>query len=298
MAECGRKSGGGRSGLAAMAALAAGLSGVIWGGPAAAAGVPDARCTVPDGAAGSPAPLVHAAAALHAGGTLDVLVVGSATVFGPEAAMAAGAAAREAAARGIPPGTGAVPTGDGTGAAPGSSKASDTAFPMVMGRVLEQAVPGAKVHVTVRGARSMSAADMVDVMRSAIASHPYQLVIWQTGTLEAVRNVQPGDFAQTLADGEQVAKEAGADLVLVDPQYSRFLQTNANLDPYLQAFGTAAGVADVVWFKRYDLMREWVGNGQIDLEHTAKGDRKAAVELLHRCLGNELAGLVALSVRS
>ena len=202
-------------------------------------------------------------------------------------------AARSFAAR-------AARTGDTTPAADPSAAAlpSPDAFPMVMGRALETALPGVAVHVTVQGARSMAATGMVDLMRTALAQHQYQLVVWQTGTLEAVRNVQPGDFSQTLADGQDVVRAAGADLVLVDPQYSRFLQTNANLDPYLQAFSQAAAVADVVWFRRFDLMRSWVGDGQIDLEHTPKAERRAAVELLHACLGAHLAALVAESLRS
>ena len=55
---------------------------------------------------------------------------------------------------------------------------------------------------------------------------------------------------------------------------------------------------DVVWFRRYDLMRDWVGDGQIDLEHTPKAERRTAVELLHACLGAHLATLVADSLKS
>ena len=251
----------------------------------------DSRCDAPEGTAGTPAPLSRAAATFHDGGTLDVLVIGSATVFGPEAALSAGTLTSQAAVRNSgPPSVPADPSPAGT--------PSPGAFPMVMGRALEEAVPGLTVHVTVRGARSIAATDMVDLIRTALAEHRYQLVIWQTGTLEAVRNVQPGDFGQTLADGEQLVHDNGADLVLVDPQYSRFLQTNANLDPYLQAFSQAAAVPDVVWFRRYDLMRSWVSDGLIDLEHTPKAQRKTAVELLHACLGAHLATLVVESLRS
>ena len=253
----------------------------------------DPRCAAPDGVAGTVASLPHVAATLRPGSTLDVLVVGSATVFGPAAALEAGAAAREAVRNGQLPGTTTQVSG------PRLAVVSPAAFPMVMARGMQAAVPGMAVKVTVEGGRSLTAADMVETLRKALANGPRpQLVILQTGTLEAVRNVQPGDFAQSLADSQQLARDAGADLVLVDPQYSRFLQTNANLDPYLQAFGTTAAVAEVVWFHRFDLMRHWVSTGQIDLEHTPKAERHAAVELLHSCLGNSLAQLVVDSARS
>ena len=272
--------------MARSARLVRVLLGLVLASPAWAAD----RCEAPEGAAGIPAALSHAASVLHPGGTLDVLVVGSATVFGPEAALAAGTLASQAVHAGS---QAAVPAGSSPLGLP-----TPGAFPMVMGRTLEGLVPGVTVHVVVRGARSMAATDMVDLMRTALAEHHYQLVIWQTGTLEAVRNVQPGDFSQTLAEGAQVVRDANADLVLVDPQYSRFLQTSANLDPYMQAFSQAAAMPDVVWFRRYDLMRNWVSDGQIDLEHTSKAERRAAVELLHACLGAQLATLVANSLRS
>ncbi len=55
-------------------------------------------------------------------------------------------------------------------------------------------------------------------------------------------NVPMGSFYQTLSDGAAAVTTAGADLVLVDPQYSRFLRANADVDSYAQALQqTAAG---------------------------------------------------------
>lgn len=243
------------------------------------------RCAAEVGLAGTPAPLSHTAPLIRAGSTLDVLVIGSATVFGPEASLQPGTITGRLL--GVP-----------EGVAPGHIAASDHAFPTVMARAIEAAVPGVTVRVTIRGARGIAATDMLELMRTEMKAHHYPLVIWQTGTVEAVRNVQPGDFAQTLADGEQLVHESDADLILIDPQYSRFLQTNANLDPYLQAFQQAAAMPDVLWFKRYDLMRSWVADGKIDLERTARAERKPTVEALHACLGAQLAHLVLDSLRS
>ena len=262
--------------------LAANLAG--FPGIGSSAGWAADRCAADDGVSGTPAALSHAAKQVIPGGTLDVLVVGSATVFGPEASLQAGTITSQAL--GVP------------NATPSPIAPSPNAFPNVMGRAIEAAVPGATVHVTIRGARSMTATAMLELLHAELEQHHYALVIWQTGTVEAVRNIQSGDFAQTLADGEQIVHDANADLVLVDPQYSRFLQTNANLDPYFLAFQQAATVPDVVWFRRWDLMRGWVADNQIDLERTPRGDRKSTVAALHDCLGQHLARLVLASTRS
>jgi hypothetical protein len=223
---------------------------------------------------------------------LRVLAVGSATMFGPDATLMPGTVTSQALTR--PPGQPSpnpVPA-VAPPASPVTPVASESAFPWQMARALEAAVPGLKVEVVLRGGRGMAATEMLDLMRKELSAGTFQLVLWQTGTVEAVRNSPPGEFAQVLSDGAEAAEAANANLVLIDPQYSRFLQTNSNLDPYTQALQQAASMPGVVLFRRYDLMHAWVNEGHIDLERTPKPDRRKTVELLHRCLGQHLARMV------
>jgi acyl-CoA thioesterase-1 len=247
-------------------------------------------CEAPDDVTGVITSLPHVAAALKPGATLEVLAVGSATLFGPEASLLPGTVTSQAIAgaqAGSPPPPQVI-----------TAQPSELAFPRQMAKALEVALPGLDVHVTVRGGRGLSAAEMLKMLRAALGEAKYQLVLWQTGTVEAVRNVPPGEFGQTLAEGAEAVRQSGADLVLIDPQFSRFLQTNSNLDPYEQAFQQVSSMPGVVLFRRFDLMRTWVNEGQIDLERTAKPNRKRAVELLHACLGSHLARMILAGARS
>lgn len=232
-----------------------------------AAATPD-PCAASDAAAADAADLPNVSARLAPGRTLDILSIGSG------AAPGGGGADRPGVPAGKPRST------------------SEQSFPARMSQALQDAVPGMEVRLTTRGGKGLTAAEMLDVLRAEFVSRRYQLVIWQTGTVEAVRNLPPGDFAATLSEGAAMAQEAQADLVLVDPQFSRFLQTNANLDPYAQAFQQVAAIPGVALFRRYDLMRAWVNEGQIDLERAPRGDRQRTVEALHRCLGLHLARLI------
>lgn len=249
--------------------------------PALAGPTPD-RCAVADELVTAPAPLPHVAAAIAAK-RLSVLVIGSATVFGPETVMQAGTVTNQAfgGPRTQVPPTAEVPSGP-----------SSTAFPIRMADALRTERPGLDVQVTVRGARGMTAADMLALLRQELAQGRYQLVIWQTGTVEAVRSIPPGEFYQTLQDGAAAVGEAEADLVLVDQQYSRFLSANANLDPYAQGMQQIAAMPGAALFRRFDIMRAWANEGQIDLERTPKAERAAAVTTLHACLGRLLAHLL------
>lgn len=245
------------------------------------------RCAAADDVAGTAEPLPNVAAMLAPGKVLNILTVGSATVFSPEASLAPGTVTSQA-----------LGLSQAAPAPAGPVQTSERAFPSQMAKALQAAAPGADVRVTVRGGRGLTAAEMLGVLRTELAAHRYQLVIWQTGTVEAVRNLPPSDFAMVLAEGAELAQAAGADLVLVDPQYSRFLQTNANLDPYEQALQQASALPGVMLFRRYDLMRSWANEGQIDLERTSRADRQRTIETLHQCLGSHLAKLILSAARS
>lgn len=223
------------------------------------------------------APLPHLALGLHPGKTLEVLVIGSATGLAPyssphdEAKPSSAAPVRPA-------------------------PASATGFPWQMARALEASVSGLRVNLTVLSEHGWLAEDMLERLQTEVARHSYRLVIWQTGTVDAVNAVPPGDFYESLADGAAVVAQAGADLVLVDPQYSRFLQANANLAPYLEAMQAVSALPGVVLFHRFDVMHSWADQGAIDLEHTRRSERPAVAARLHACLGRELARLLVAEV--
>ena len=198
-------------------------------------------------------PLAHVQAALQSGEHLNVLVVGSATVLGPD---------------------------------PNSPEAS---FPYRMARALKAAVPGADISLTVTGGKGLTAADMVALLRQALAKTSYQLVLWQTGSIEAMKGMKVDDLAAALAEGRSLTQSAGADLILIDPQFSRHLRDTTNLAPYEAALEHASTPPDASLFRRYELMQAWADNGGIDLEHAAPADRQKVADMLHACLGRALA---------
>ena len=81
-------------------------------------------------------------------------------------------------------------------------------------------------------------------------------------------------------------------MVLIDPQFSRFLRANADLDPYQTALQQVSAMPDVVLFRRFDVMRDWAEDGTIDLERARQADRVQMMALLNTCLGETLARFV------
>ena len=133
---------------------------------------------------------------------------------------------------------------------------------------------------------------MLATMRHELAAHRYGLVLWQSGTVEALRRLPPEQFRATLAEGVAVATEAGADIVLIDMQYSRLLGQARRPGAVSRGDADAALRPGVMLFPRHALMRAWAEDGQIDLEATAKPDRRHAIDRLHACLGEALARML------
>jgi hypothetical protein len=201
--------------------------------------------------------LDQVAAAIAAGGPVNVLAVGSATTVGDQVGVGQG-----------------------------------TAFPHRMVDALHAALPAVSFRLTLRGGRGMTAEQMLPQLEAALAAESYHLVLWQTGTVEAVRGLRPDAMQAVLQEGIDRARDRGADVVLVDPQFSRFLRANADLDPYETALQQVATMPGVVLFHRFDLMRAWANEGQIDLERARQADRPRAMALLNTCLGETLARFV------
>ena len=217
------------------------------------------------------APLPHLEAALSAKEPLAILVLGT----------------------GMPGVTQASPAGEpGAGGKQKPGAPTPVGFPFHAATVLQNAVPGLKVQVTLRNSRGSTAAAMLDVMRAELARHSFPLVVWETGTVEAVRNMPADDFYQALVDGAALATAAGADLVLVDPQYSHFLESFADISRYEEALQAAGALSGVTLFHRFDLMRGWAEAGVIDIERTPRAQRPAAIARLQACLGERFARLL------
>jgi hypothetical protein len=122
------------------------------------------------------------------------------------------------------------------------------------------------------------------------------LVLWQAGTVEAVRGVDPDEMADALRQGLERIRRLPADAVVVDQQYSRFLRANANLDPYREKLRLAAAAAGAAFFPRYELMQHWVETGAVDVERATRPDRAAAVDKLNDCIARALAELISRGV--
>ena len=156
----------------------------------------------------------------------------------------------------------------------------------------------ARITMTARNARGALAADMLATLRTELAAHQYRLVLWQAGAVDALHAVPVPEFRQTLAEGAKLVAGAHGLLILIDTQFSRLMQSKVDVAPYEGVMREVASGAGVALFPRYDLTREWVTSGLIDLERTTPNDRQKAADRLNECLGQALASAIGSDANS
>ena len=94
----------------------------------------------------------------------------------------------------------------------------DLAFVPLLEAGLERRLPGVEVTVINKGIGGETAKETADRLSREIAAGRPDLVIWQLGTNDVLRDRPMDDFFADFRRGEDVLDRAGVDVLLVDPQ--------------------------------------------------------------------------------
>ena len=116
------------------------------------------------------------------------------------------------------------------------------------------------------------------------------LVIWQTGTVDAVRSVDAEDFRNAVDEGVVALQNQGIDVILMNPQYSPRTETMISTAAYLDNMRVVAQQRGVPLFDRFAVMRQWNEAGNFDLFSAFHGPELA--KRVHDCLGRALSTFV------
>jgi lysophospholipase L1-like esterase len=132
------------------------------------------------------------------------------------------------------------------------------AYPNRLARQLRRQYPTADITVIVRGKGGEDAPEMMKRLQAEVIDMKPDLVIWQVGTNAVLRNLDPGETAKLVEDGVSRIQAVGADVVLVDPQYSpRVTEHAEGAGKMVSLLGKVAQLRHVGIFPRFEVMREW-----------------------------------------
>jgi len=150
----------------------------------------------------------------------------------------------------------------------------------------------ASVTVFNKGGTGQTAADMVARFDHDVLSEKPVLVLWETGTVDAVQRVYSDDFVDALQTGIDKLHDNHIDLILIDPQFSRSTSALVDFEPYLEAMHRVAEINDIYLFPRYEVMQHWVQSGVFDFETAGKEHAKFAARV-YRCIAANLSEVIS-----
>lgn len=164
------------------------------------------------------------------------------------------------------------------------------AFPSRLQAYLTDKLPGVTVDVGLELQVKKTAEEMAPDLEKLVLDRKPDLVIWQTGTVDAMLQVDGDDFRNALDDGVEAMKKAGTDVVLMNLQYSPRTESMISGSVYLDNMRVVAQQHDIPLFDRFAIMRQWNESGEFDLFSPAPGMELA--KRVHDCLGRALSGFV------
>lgn len=179
--------------------------------------------------------------------------------------------------------------GSGSSLLPGADGANKS-YPGRLEELLKKRFPGVEIKVDALAKPRLTAADMNESLEKVLVDRKPDLVVWQTGTVDAMRGIDPDSFRTSLDEGVEHIQETGADVILMNMQYSPRTETMIALSNYADIMRVVSRERGVPLFDRREIMRHWNDSGNFDLNLATKD--VATAFKVHDCLGRALASLV------
>jgi len=168
----------------------------------------------------------------------------------------------------------------------------EQAWPGALSRSLKDRFPAARITVANHSvSRDTAAAMLARIHRDIIPAKP-SLVIWETGTTDAVRGTDSSDFGDALEQGIEALQKAGAEVALMDMQFSRRSEMIVNFNRYLVIMRGIAEANEVPLFPRHEIMRHWSEEGVFDYRVRGREPRRQLAVALYGCIGRSVADMV------
>jgi acyl-CoA thioesterase-1 len=227
---------------------------LLLGAVAPAAAVhPALRCTAPDGVTRFKVTLPHTARAIRRGEALVIVAIGSSSTQGV-----------------------------------GASEQART-YPALLAEELRRRWPRLAVTVVNKGIGGETAEQMLARFTRDVLPYRPQLVIWQTGSNEALVSQDVQGYEKTVREGIARLKATDVDVVLMDPQYAPRVLGRPQHQPIVDTMGRVANDLNVAVFRRFAVMRQWVTSGEYRMEDILSRDQLHMNDASYHCIARLLA---------
>jgi lysophospholipase L1-like esterase len=179
--------------------------------------------------------------------------------------------------------------GSASSSLPGATGAAN-AYPARLEASLARRLPGVAVKVVPHTKARETAAEMVKTLRQVLQDEKPDLVVWQTGTVDAMLGVDPDQFQAALAEGLDALRGNKSDAIFMNMQYSPRTDSMIAMGAYVEAMRFIAVQREILLFDRLAVMNDWNEMGVFDLSATTK--KIDVAERVHDCIGRLLSRLI------
>ena len=162
-------------------------------------------------------------------------------------------------------------------------------YPFHLQNALRERLKGTDVHVFGQVEPRKTITDVAKALPRILSERKPVLVVWQSGTVEAMRGFDPEGYGRALNAGVAALQKAGADVILVNQQFSPRTDFMFDGGPYTENMRWVSQTRDIPLFNRYEVMKYWGEAGVFDLT-ALKND--GTYDKVHGCIGRLIADLV------
>ncbi|HEV2000576.1 MAG TPA: SGNH/GDSL hydrolase family protein [Xanthobacteraceae bacterium] len=162
-------------------------------------------------------------------------------------------------------------------------------YPFFLEQALRERLRDVEVRVFSRAEPRRTVMEIMTALPRLIDEMKPNLVVWQSGTIEALRGIDPDGYGRKLDAGVSLVQQHGADVLLVNPQFSPRTDFMIDSTSYTEHMRWVAQTRDVPFFNRFEVMRHWSESGAFDL---AAVRDNGTFEQVHRCIGQLLSEVI------
>jgi lysophospholipase L1-like esterase len=170
---------------------------------------------------------------------------------------------------------------------------SAASYPSRLAEELSRRFPGNEITVLNRGVNGDEIAGMLARLDAAVIAEKPNLVLWQLGTNSLLRDRAVAPHGMLLREGLARIRAAGAEVVLIDPQYAPRVLAKPNVDGMVSLIATTAKSENVGVFHRFELMRRWYETEHLPFATFVSADGLHMNDWSYACLAKALSLAIA-----
>ena len=175
--------------------------------------------------------------------------------------------------------------------------AGGSGFAHRLGPMIKERWSDKVIEVVVSGVSGETASGAAGRLTRELAQHKPTLVVWQLGTNDANFGVSAESFRATVAAGLAAIRSAGADAMLVDPQYSRWAMGGTRTAEFAGIIASEGARAGVPVVRRYQAMFQLANSNRSAFDGLISFDGLHLTSAGHDCMAQQVAGTILRTAR-